>query len=129
MTSPTNRALDLRKLRRSVQKRCFLSFQLLIGQPGLSKADQMIRLDKVIETLEEALAKAKIAREFAGSRDFDAHLAAKAAAQAAQAAHDTIPDSAEKASEGADLRAADQPAGGDAFDAAGAEGSAAVLTG
>jgi hypothetical protein len=99
MTSPTNRALDLRKLRRSVQKRCFLSFQLLIGQPGLSKADQMIRLDKVIETLEEALAKAKIAREFAGSRDFDAHLAAKAAAQAAQAAHDTIPDGESKAKE------------------------------
>jgi hypothetical protein len=85
MTSPTNRALDLRKL--------------LIGQPGLSKADQMIRLDKVIETLEEALAKAKIAREFAGSRDFDAHLAAKAAAQAAQAAHDTIPDGESKAKE------------------------------
>lgn len=95
MTNPTNRALDLRKLRRSVQKRCFLSFQLLIGQPGLSKADQMIRLDKVIETLEEALAKAKTAREFAGSRDFDAHLAAKAA----QAAHDAIPDGAAKAKE------------------------------
>lgn len=95
MTNPTNRALDLRKLRRSVQKRCFLSFQLLIGQPGLSKADQMIRLDKVIETLEEALAKAKTAREFAGSRDFDAHLAAKAA----QATHDAIPDGAAKAKE------------------------------
>lgn len=99
MTNPTNRALDLRKLRRSVQKRCFLSFQLLIGQPGLSKADQMIRLDKVIETLEEALAKAKTAREFAGSRDFDAHLAAKAAAKAAQTAHDAIPDGAAKAKE------------------------------
>jgi aminopeptidase N len=107
MTEPsTDRTVSLRKLRHSVQKRCVKAVYAIAGETGLSKADQMIRLDAVIELLETALAKAKAARQLAGERDFDAHLAAKAKAQAqaeqqaalAQQA-ESLPDSAEKASE------------------------------
>jgi DNA-binding ferritin-like protein (Dps family) len=113
MTEPsTDRTVSLRKLRHSVQKRCVKAVYAIAGETGLSKADQMIRLDAVIELLETALAKAKAARQLAGERDFDAHLAAKAKAEAeatakAQAEQqaalaqqaESLPDSAEKASE------------------------------
>jgi hypothetical protein len=101
MTDPTSqpRALDLRKMRHSVQKRCYKAFYLLGGQPGLSKADQMIRLDAAIELLESALAKAKKAHKFVAERDFDAHLAAKQAKKDMVAQAETLPDSPEKAQE------------------------------
>lgn len=96
---PTDQPLSLRKLRHSVLKHAFFAAMLCKGQPGLSKADQMIRLDNVMEQLEVALAKAKIARKLVADRDFDAHQAEKAAQQAKQAQHETLPDSPEKSSE------------------------------
>jgi rubrerythrin len=85
---PTDRPVSLRKLRHSIQKHAYFAAVATAGQPGLSKADQMIRADKCIEELEIALAKAKAARELVASRDFDAHQAEKAASQVS---HDALP--------------------------------------
>lgn len=96
---PTDQPVSLRKLRHSIQKHAFYALLSAKGVPGLAKADQMIRLDKAIEELEVALAKAKAARQLVGDRDFDAHQAEKATQQAKQAQHETLPDSPEKSSE------------------------------
>lgn len=97
---PTDRPLSLRKLRHSIQRHAFFAAKATAGQPELSKADQMIRMDNCIEQLEIALEKAKAARKLVAERDFDAHQAEKAVqVQAAQAQHDTIPDSEEKSAE------------------------------
>lgn len=93
---PTDRPVSLRKLRHSIQKHAYYAAITSAGQPGLAKADQMIRMDKCIEELETALAKAKAARDLVASRDFDAHQATKAAKQVP---HDALPDSAEKSAE------------------------------
>lgn len=84
MTSPrTDRSV--RKLRHSIRKRAFYIFQLTRGVPGASKEDQIKILDKTIELLNEAMEKAKEAREIVVNRDFDAYKAAKDAAAATPA--------------------------------------------
>lgn len=85
---PTDRPVNLRKLRHSIQKHTYLAAVATAGQPGLAKADQMIRADKCIEELETALAKAKVMRDLVASRDFDAHQNEKAAKQAT---HEALP--------------------------------------
>jgi small-conductance mechanosensitive channel len=86
--TPTDQPVSLRKLRHSIQRHAYFAAVATAGQPGLSKADQMIRADKCIEELETALAKAKAARDLVASRDFDAHQAEKAVKQVT---HDALP--------------------------------------
>lgn len=95
MTQPsTDRSV--RKLRHSIRKRAFFIFQLTQGMPGASQEQQLQILDKQIELINEALAKATEARQLVAERDWDSYKAAKDAA-AATPEVEKVADSEEKA--------------------------------
>lgn len=94
MTTPgTDRSV--RRLRHSIRKRLYWALRMTGGIPGLTQEDQIQVLDKQIELITQALAKAKEAREIVASRDFDAYKTAKDAAAAAPAP-EKVADSEEK---------------------------------
>jgi hypothetical protein len=93
MTVPTDRSV--KRLRHSIRKRAFWIFQLTSGMPGATQEQQVQILDKQIELLKEALAKAEEARQLVATRDWDAYKAAKDA-KAQTPAVEKVPDSDEK---------------------------------
>lgn len=86
MTEPSTTP-SVRKLRHSIRKRAYIAFRLTAGMPGASKEQQIQVFDQQIKLLEEALEKAKQARDIVFLRDFDAHQETK---KAQQTAHDTV---------------------------------------
>lgn len=96
MTEPsTDRSV--RKLRHSIARRAYGALMLARGQVGLTQEQQVMILDKQIELLNEALARATEARKIVATRDFAAYKQAKDTEQAKQLAiHDQIPDGEEK---------------------------------
>lgn len=102
MTQPSTQP-SVRKLRHSVQKRAYAVLMILRGAPGATKEQQIQALDQSIDLLNQALEKAKQAREIVFMRDFDTYKeakdAAKAQAETALVAKDTLPDGEEKSAE------------------------------
>jgi len=81
---------SVRKLRHSIRKRAYVAMMMTRGVPGATKEQQIQVFDQQIKLLEEALEKAKQARDIVFMRDFDAHQEEKKAAQAAEKAHDDV---------------------------------------
>lgn len=89
MTEPSTTP-SVRKLRHSIRKRAYIAFRMTAGVPGATKEQQIQVFDQQIKLLEEALEKAKQARDIVFLRDFDAHQEAKATQQEAAKAHDAV---------------------------------------
>lgn len=89
MTEPSTTP-SVRKLRHSIRKRAYVAMMLTRGVPGATKEQQIQAFDQQIKLLEEAVEKAKTARDIVFMRDFDAHQEAKATQQEAAKAHDAV---------------------------------------